>query len=152
MIADGQIVRIAIASDHAGFRYKALLVEELRSAGHEVVDLGTDSTEPVDYPGVIRPLAEAVARGDFERGIVLGGSGNGEAMVANRVAGIRCSLCWNEESARLARSHNDANVLALGERLVDRDAAIAIVRAWLETPFDGGRHTRRIGQIDGAGA
>ena len=110
--------------------------------------MGTDSTESVDYPLVIRPLAEAVARGDFERGVILGGSGNGEAMVANRVRGIRCSLCWSEESARLARAHNDANVLSLGQRLLSSDDAVAILRVWLKTPFDGGRHSRRIGQID----
>lgn len=141
-------MKIAFAADHAGFRYKTLLIEESVRLGHEVTDMGTDSTEPVDYPLVIRPLAEAVARGDFERGVILGGSGNGEAMVANRVQGIRCSLCWSEESARLARSHNNANVLSLGERLVALEDAVSILRIWLKTPFDGGRHSRRIDQID----
>ncbi len=141
-------MRVALASDHAGFRTKQLLIDELRAMGHEVTDLGTDSTEAVDYPLFIRPLARAVARGEYERGIVLGGSGNGEAMVANRVAGVRCSLCWSEESARLARSHNDANILSLGERLLSVDEAVRIVRTWMETPFDGGRHARRIEQID----
>ena len=100
-------MKIAIASDHAGFDYKTMLTTWLRTAGYEVVDYGTDSSESVDYPDYIRPAAEAVARGDCERGIVLGGSGNGEAMVANRVTGVRCALCWNVESARLGRGHND---------------------------------------------
>ena len=142
-------MHVALASDHAGFRTKQLLIDELRGRGHEVTDLGTDSTEAVDYPLFIRPLAEALAGGEYDRGIVLGGSGNGEAMVANRVPGVRCSLCWSEESARLARSHNDANVLSLGERLLTPGEAVRIVRTWMETPFDGGRHERRIEQIDG---
>jgi ribose 5-phosphate isomerase B len=141
-------MRIAIGSDHAGFNYKTMLAEFLTTAGHYVEDFGTHSTESVDYPVYIRPVAEAVARGEFERGIVLGGSGNGEAIVANRVRGVRCAVCWNVESARLARAHNDANVISLGERLVSRDDAIAIVRWWLETPFEGGRHARRIAMID----
>jgi ribose 5-phosphate isomerase B len=102
----------------------------------------------VDYPTFIRPVAEAVARGEFERGIVLGGSGNGEAIVANRVRGVRCSLCWNVESARLARAHNDANVLSLGERMVSEEEAKAIVDVWLAADFEGGRHQRRIEMID----
>jgi ribose 5-phosphate isomerase B len=141
-------VRIAIGSDHAGFRYKQLLVALLRSWGHEVEDFGTHSPEPVDYPLFIRPVAEAVARGAYERGVVLGGSGNGEAIVANRVRGVRCTLCWNVESARWARLHNDANVLSLGERLVPEADLEEIVRVWLTTPFEGGRHLRRIQLID----
>jgi ribose 5-phosphate isomerase B len=141
-------VRIAIGSDHAGFRYKQLLVALLRSWGHEVEDFGTHSPEPVDYPLFIRPVAEAVARGAYERGVVLGGSGNGEAIVANRVRGVRCTLCWNVESARWARLHNDANVLSLGERLVPEADLEEIVRVWLTTPFEGGRHLRRIRLID----
>ena len=144
-------MRIAIGSDHAGFHYKEMLKQHLVAQGHEVRDFGTRSTEPVDYPTVIRPVAEAVSRGEFDRGIVLGGSGNGEAIVANRVRGIRCSLCWNTESARLARAHNDANVLALGERLLSKEAAVSIVDVWMATPFDGGRHQRRIDLIDGNG-
>ena len=115
-------MRIAIGADHAGFAYKERLVALLRGWGHDVADFGTDSPAPVDYPVVIRPVAEAVARGEYERGIVLGGSGNGEAIVANRVRGVRCTLCWNVDAARYARQHNDANVLALGERLVPADA------------------------------
>lgn len=139
---------IAIGSDHAGFHYKSLIVTMLREQGHVVTDMGTHSEEPVDYPLFIRPVAEAVARGDFERGIVLGGSGNGEAIVANRVRGVRCTLCWNVESARLARAHNDANVLSLGERMVSEMEMREIVRTWLATGFDGGRHERRIREID----
>jgi ribose 5-phosphate isomerase B len=141
-------MRIAIGSDHAGFNYKTIIAEFLAAEGHYVEDFGTHSTESVDYPIYIRPVAEAVSRGEFERGIVLGGSGNGEAIVANRVRGIRCAVCWNVESARLARAHNDANVISLGERLIAREDVIWVVRAWLETPFEGGRHARRIAMID----
>jgi ribose 5-phosphate isomerase B len=144
-------MKIAIGSDHAGFRYKEILKQHLAAQGHDVHDFGTDSTEPVDYPKFIRPVAEAVARGEFDRGIVLGGSGNGEAIVSNRVRGVLCSLCWNVESARLARAHNNANVLSLGERLVSEEDAVQIVDVWMATPFDGGRHQRRIDLIDGNG-
>jgi ribose 5-phosphate isomerase B len=141
-------MRIAIGSDHAGFRYKELLKAHLVERGHEVQDFGTDSTEPVDYPLFIRPVAEAVGRGEAERGIVLGGSGNGEAIVANRVRGVRCALCWNVETARLGRAHNNANVLSIGERMISESDAVAILDTWLATPFDGGRHQRRIDMID----
>lgn len=141
-------VKIAIASDHAGYQYKTAIAAMLRARGHKVIDFGADGTDPVDYPLFIRPAAEAVARGDAERGIVLGGSGNGEAIVANKVRGVRCALCWNVESARLSREHNDANVLSLGERLLSRETALEIVAVWLETPFEGGRHARRIAQIE----
>jgi ribose 5-phosphate isomerase B len=141
-------VNIAIGSDHAGYRYKGLIIAWLRERGHTVKDFGTYSTEPVDYPLFIRPVAEAVSRGEFERGIVLGGSGNGEAMVANRVRGVRCALCWNVESAQLARHHNDSNVLSLGERLIAEPDVFPIVEAWLTTPFDGGRHIQRIREMD----
>jgi ribose 5-phosphate isomerase B len=137
-----------MASDHAGFRYKVAIAEHLAAAGHEVVDFGTSSTEPVDYPDFIRLAADAVASGDCERGIVLGGSGNGEAMAANRHRGVRCALCWNEESARLARAHNDANMIALGERFLAQDAALRIVDVWLATQFEGGRHEARIRKLD----
>lgn len=141
-------MRIGIGSDHAGFRYKELIRARLTAEGNDVVDFGTYSTESVDYPLFIRPVAEAVARGEVERGIVLGGSGNGEAIVANRVRGIRCALCWSVESARLAREHNDANMISLGERLTTEETALAIVDVWLSTPFAGGRHARRIAEID----
>ena len=141
-------MKIAIGSDHAGFAYKEKIREFLKSLSHEVKDFGTYSETPTDYPLFIRPVAEAVARGEYERGIVLGGSGNGEAITANRVKGIRCALCWNVEAARLAREHNDANMLSLGERMMDLETAFAIVRTWLDTPFSGGRHERRIRLID----
>jgi ribose 5-phosphate isomerase B len=141
-------MKIAIGSDHAGYIYKEKIKTYLTELGHEVIDFGTDSEESVDYPKFCRPAAEAVARGDAERGIVLGGSGNGEAMAANRVRGIRCALCWNEESARLGRSHNNANMISLGQRMMTEEMALEIVRLWLETPFDGGRHERRIKQLD----
>ena len=143
-------MKIAIGSDHAGFEYKEKIKSLLAELGHVVDDFGTDSEQPVDYPLFIRPVALAVASGEAERGIVLGGSGNGEAMVANRVKGIRCALCWNIESARLARQHNDANMISLGQRMMTAEVALEIVRTWLETPFEGGRHVRRIQLIDEA--
>jgi ribose 5-phosphate isomerase B len=139
---------IAIGSDHAGFRYKEAIKQFLTNLGHTVVDKGTDSEAPVDYPRFIRPVAEAVAAGAVERGIVLGGSGNGEAIMANRIKGIRCALCWNEESARLGRMHNNANVISLGQRMMTEEMALQIVRVWLETPFEGGRHQKRIDELD----
>src|SRR5215213_2180140 len=141
-------MNIAIGSDHAGFQYKEKIKDLLKSLGHGVQDFGTDSEAPVDYPVFIRPVAEAVARGEFERGIVLGGSGNGEAMAANRVKGVRCALCWNVESARLSRLHNDSNVISLGERMMSEEEALKIVRVWIETGFEGGRHVRRIQLLD----
>ncbi|MFH1022749.1 MAG: ribose 5-phosphate isomerase B [Planctomycetota bacterium] len=141
-------MNIAIGSDHAGFAYKEKIRAHLAAAGHTVKDFGTFSPESCDYPLYIRPVAEAVARGDFERGIVLGGSGNGEAITANRVPGILCALCWNVESAKLARLHNNANLLSIGERMMTAETALAIVDTWLSTPFEGGRHVRRIGLID----
>ncbi len=141
-------MRIAIGADHAGFRYKEIIKEYLKKTGHILKDFGTDSEESVDYPVFIRPVAKAVAAGQFDRGIVLGGSGNGEAMVANRVKGVRCSLCWSEESAVFARRHNDANMLSVGQRMLSEEQALKIVAIWLGTPFDGGRHLRRIKEID----
>jgi ribose 5-phosphate isomerase B len=141
-------MKIAIGSDHAGFQYKDKIRVALEVLGHNVTDFGTHSEEPVDYPLFIRPVAEAVAWGEFDRGVVLGGSGNGEAMVANRIKGIRCALCWNADSARLGRQHNDANVLSLGQRMMSLETALQLVQIWLETPFEGGRHQRRIDLID----
>ena len=141
-------MKIGIGSDHAGYRYKEEIKKLLKKLGHEVQDFGTNSEMTVDYPAFIRPVAEAVAAGEVERGIVLGGSGNGEAIVANRVRGIRCALCWNEESARLGRQHNDANMISLGQRMMPLETALEIVRIWLDTPFEGGRHIRRIQMID----
>jgi ribose 5-phosphate isomerase B len=141
-------LRVSIGSDHAGFEYKEKIMALLTSLGHEVLDFGTFSTEPVDYPLFIRPTAQAVANGECDRGIVLGGSGNGEAIVANKVRGIRCALCWSLETARLAREHNDSNVLSLGQRMIPEDLALEIVKIWLTTPFEGGRHIRRIAEIE----
>jgi ribose 5-phosphate isomerase B len=141
-------MKIALGSDHAGYEYKMAIAKYLAAAGHEVHDFGTYSTEPVDYPDFIRPAAESVARGEYERAVVLGGSGNGEAMVANRIRAVRCALCWNVETARLGRQHNDANVISLGQRMISLDLALEIVRVWLETPFEGGRHIRRLEKLD----
>jgi len=141
-------MKVAIASDHAGFRYKTVILGHLSNGGHQVVDFGTSSPAPVDYPDFIRLAADAVARGQCDRGIVLGASGNGEAMAANRYRGVRCAVCWNEESARLARAHNDANMLALGERMLSETAAIGIVDVWMTTAFEGGRHIPRLEKLD----
>ena len=141
-------MKISLGSDHAGFTLKERVKALLNELGHEVSDVGTTSEEPVDYPLFIRPAAELVARGKCDRGIVFGGSGNGEAMVANKVHGVRCALCWSLESARLSRQHNDANVLSLGERLVPHDLALEIVRIWLTTDFEGGRHIRRVEMLN----
>jgi ribose 5-phosphate isomerase B len=141
-------LKIAIGTDHAGFEYKEKIKATLTGQGHEVLDFGTFSPDPVDYPLFIRPAAEAVASGTCERGIVLGGSGNGEAMVANKVRGVRCALCWSLETARLAREHNDSNVLSLGQRMIPEELALEIVSVWLATPFAGGRHARRIAMIE----
>ena len=141
-------MKIAIASDHAGYKYKCSIVEHLQSKGHEVLDLGTDSEKPVDYPDYIRPAAQVVADRQSELGIVLGGSGNGEAIVANKVKGIRCGLCWNAESARLTKLHNDANMISIGQRMVSLEQAIEIVDTWLNTEFEGGRHISRIEKIE----
>ena len=137
-----------MGSDHAGFQYKEAIRGMLMPLGHEVVDFGTFNTDPVDYPLFIRPAAEAVAQGSCERGIVLGGSGNGEAMVANKVHGVRCALCWSVETARLGRAHNDSNVLSLGARMVSQELALEIVKVWLATPFEGGRHIPRLAMVD----
>jgi len=141
-------MKIAIASDHAGFDYKEKIKPLLQSLGHEFRDFGTHSDAPVDYPAFIRPAAESVARGECHHGIVLGGSGNGEAIVANKVRGIRCALCWGVDTARWSREHNDANVLALGQRTIASELALEIVRVWLTTPFAGGRHETRVAAIE----
>jgi ribose 5-phosphate isomerase B len=141
-------MKISLGTDHAGFHHKEKVKALLEQLGHEVKDFGTFSEDAVDYPAFVRPAAEAVAKGECERGIVFGGSGNGEAMSANKVRGVRCALCWNEEVARLSRQHNDANVLSLGERVIPEETALAIVRIWLTTDFEGGRHAKRIAQLD----
>ncbi len=138
----------ALGCDHAGYLYKEAIKRYLLSEGHEVKDFGTFSQESVDYPEYVAPAARAVGEGLCDLGVVLGGSGNGEAMAANKEKGVRCALCWNEETARLAKEHNDANVLSLGERQITEDLAIAIVREWLAATFEGGRHARRIAMLD----
>ena len=140
-------MRIAIGADHAGFRLKQHLVQVLKDSGHEVDDFGTDSEEPVDYPPICAAVGRAVAAGDAERGIVLGGSGQGEQIVANKVHGVRAALCNELFTARFSREHNDANVLSMGARIVAPGLAEEIVRVFLETPFEGGRHERRVRQI-----
>ena len=143
-----QKMTIAIGSDHAGFLYKEKIRTFLAEAGYDVKDFGTFTSESCDYPDFIFPVAKAVAAGEYDRGIVLGGSGNGEAIAANRIRGIRCALCWNVLAAEMARRHNDSNVLSLGERMIPEEELQNIVMTWLETGFDGGRHARRIGKID----
>jgi len=140
-------VKIALGADHAGFELKEVLAAFLRSEGHEVLDLGTHSTDPVDYPPVCADVARAVAGGVAHAGILLGGSGQGEQITANKVRGIRAALCNDLYTARLSREHNDANVLTMGARIVAPTLATEIVRMWLGTPFEGGRHLRRIEQI-----
>jgi ribose 5-phosphate isomerase B len=127
---------------------KKAIISHLESKGHEVVNFGTDSDAPVDYPDYIRPAAQSVANGDADLGIVLGGSGNGEAIVANKVRGVRCALCWNEDSARLAKEHNNANVISIGSRMVSKPEAVRIVDTWMNAKFEGGRHIRRIKKIE----
>jgi len=139
--------RIAIGSDHAGYEYKERIKAFLEEQGVEVADFGTYSTERVDYPLLIRPVAEAVARGEYPAGIVLGGSGNGEAIVANKVRGIRCAVCWDEYTARMCKEHNDANMISIGQRTIPAEMALRIVDTWLKAEFEGGRHARRVQQI-----
>jgi ribose 5-phosphate isomerase B len=140
-------MRVAVASDHAGLPLKAPILEWLARHGHEGVDMGTDSSEPVDYPDVIAPAARAVAAGDCQLGIVLGGSGTGEQIVANKVRGIRCVQATEPVTARLGREHNDANVLAMGARIVGVAVALGCVKAFLTGEFQGGRHARRVAKI-----
>lgn len=140
-------MRISVGSDHAGYQLKAHLVTFLQVEGNEVLDLGTDSTKPTDYPAISANVARAVTSGEVDRGIIIGGSGQGEQIAANKVRGIRASLCNDLFTARLSRAHNDANVLAMGSRIVAPQLAEEIVAVWLETTFDGGRHQRRIDQI-----
>ena len=140
-------MKIALGTDHAGYEYKEAIKQYLTEHGHEVKDFGTHSPEPCDYPDFIYPAAQAVARGDCDRAIVLGGSGNGETIVANKVRGVRCAVCFTEELARLSRAHNDANAMSIGARTVSLDLALKMVGIWLTTPFDGGRHAYRVQTI-----
>ena len=140
-------MRVAIGSDHAGFALKAHLSETLISLGHDVDDIGTDSEEPVDYPPICAAVGRAVMKGEADRGIVLGGSGQGEQMTANKIRGVRAALCNDLYTARMSREHNDANVMSIGARIVAPQLADEIMTLWLTTPFEGGRHERRIAQI-----
>ena len=140
-------MKIALGSDHAGYALKSALGHHLKELGHEVSDLGTDSEESTDYPRFCAAVGRAVAGGEADRGIVMGGSGQGEAMAANKVHGVRAALCLDEYTARMAREHNDANVLALGARIVATEMAFHIVDLFLTTPYEGGRHVPRLAQI-----
>jgi len=140
--------KISLGSDHAGFPLKEVIKAHLQSKGYEVKDFGTNSDHPSDYPDFCRPAAESVARGECDLGIVFGGSGNGEAIVANKVRGIRCGVCWSLESARLPKAHNNANVIAMGARMVSPQEGMDIVDTWLDTAFEGGRHQQRIDKIE----
>jgi ribose 5-phosphate isomerase B len=140
-------MKIALGADHAGYPLKVAVAKHLAGSGHEVADHGTDSEAPVDYPAFCAAVGRAVVNDEADLGIVFGGSGQGEQIAANKVRGVRAALCWSELSARLARQHNDANVLALGGRLIGETWALAIVDAFLEASFEGGRHQRRIDQI-----
>ncbi len=140
-------MRIAIGADHAGFVLKRQLIAVLRELGHEVDDHGTHDDRPTDYPPICAAVARAVVNGRADRGIVVGGSGQGEQMAANKIPGVRAALCNELYTARLSRAHNDANVLAMGSRVVAAELAQAIIKLWLETPFEGGRHQRRLDQI-----
>ena len=142
-------MKIAIACDHGGFELKEAVKAYLESRGDEVMDLGTNSEESVDYPKYGRACAEAVASGEADRGIVCCGTGIGISIAANKVKGIRCGLCTNVEMAELTRKHNNANMLAMGGRIIDEETGIAITKAFLDTEFEGGRHQRRIDQIEG---
>jgi ribose 5-phosphate isomerase B len=141
-------MKIAAGADHAGFALKQALVSRLRAAGHEVADLGTSSAESVDYPVFAHAVAAQVAAGEVERGLLVCGSGIGMCMAANRHPGVRAADCLTVEMAQLSRRHNDANVLCLGARLLGDDEAWAVVEAWLATPFEGGRHERRVTEIE----
>ena len=139
---------IPIASDHGGFEMKQFLVEKLKEAGYEVKDYGTHSNKSVDYPDMIHPLASAIEHGEYPLGIILCGSGNGAQMTANHHHHVRAALCWNVELAKLAREHNDANILALPGRFIPFDLAWEMVQVFLDTPFAGGRHARRVQKIE----
>ncbi|PDH30067.1 MAG: ribose 5-phosphate isomerase B [Puniceicoccaceae bacterium MED-G30] len=139
---------LSIGTDHAGFPLKAPIIEMLEKRGHRVLDFGCQSDASCDYPDFIRPAAQAVADKKADLGIVLGGSGNGEAIAANKVPGVRCGLCWDLWSARMTKTHNNANCIALGARVVSEELALEIVATWLDEAFEGGRHQRRIDKIE----
>ena len=140
-------MRIAIGSDHAAFEHKQVVVKQLRKDGHDVIDMGTDSLDSVDYPDFAKNVAKTVATGEAERGILLCGTGLGMSMSANKVHGIRAASCHDEYTTIMSRSHNDANVLCLGARVLDAETVTSLVHLWLKTPFEGGRHQRRLDKI-----
>ncbi len=140
---------VSIGTDHAGFPLKAPIINLLKERGYEVIDCGCDSDESCDYPDFIRPAAEAIASGQADCGIVLGGSGNGEAIVANKVKGVRCGVVWSEWSAQMTKEHNNANCIAIGARPVPEELALKLVSIWLDAEFEGGRHERRVAKIEG---
>lgn len=139
--------KIAVGADHAGYMYKSDIVHWLKQHGYEVMDFGTDSEASTDYPDHIHPVAEAIESGQAAAGIITCGSGNGAAMTANKHQGIRAALCWTEELAGLARQHNDANILSIPARFVNEEVALSMVKTFLDTPFEGGRHQRRVDKI-----
>lgn len=141
-------MKIGLGCDHAGWEIKEDLNLFLKGLGHQIKDFGTDSQDSVDYPDHALPVAKAVGRGDLERGIIICGTGIGSCMVANKVAGIRAAVCHNTYTAEMSRSHNDANILCLGGRVIDKQLAHRIVEVWLNTPFSGGRHARRVKKIE----
>ena len=141
-------MKIAIGCDHAGYPLKVAVTDKLLKEGFEVVDFGTDSVESVDYPSYGKAVGKAVADGEAEKGIVICGSGIGISIAANKVKGVRCALCTSVEMAEMSRRHNDANVLAMGARMIEQDLAFKIVDKWLETDFEGGKHLRRINMLD----
>ena len=141
-------MKIAVASDHAGFEYKNKIVSFLQEKGYEAKDFGTYSKESCSYVDWVVPAAKAVANGEYDRAIVLGGSGNGEAMASNRIRGVRCGLSWDLRSAKLCRLHNNANVLSIGQRMVSIEECLEIVELWLTTGYEGGRHDQRINALD----
>ena len=145
---DSSPLKIALGTDHAGFLYKEAIKEHLHHLGYETKDFGTFSEKSVDYPDFVIPACEALGKSLVDLAIVLGGSGNGEAMAANKVSGVRCALCWSTGTAKLAKEHNDANALAIGARQISCELALDIVDTWLSSKFQGGRHTRRIQMLD----
>jgi ribose 5-phosphate isomerase B len=140
-------MKIAIGNDHAGYKIKKVLKEWLLNQGYDIVDFGSDSEEPVDYPDIAHPLASSVEKGEFDTGILICGAGEGATITANKHQGIRATLCWMPEIARLSRAHNDANILCLPGRFIEGGLAIEVLKTFLVTPFDGGRHKRRIDKV-----
>ncbi len=138
---------LVIGADHGGFEMKEFLRKKLTEAGYEIKDFGTNSEESVDYPDIIHPLASAINKGEYKRGIILCGSGNGAQITANKYTNVRAALCWNEEQAKLSREHNNANILSLPGRAIDFDLALKMATIFLDTDFEGGRHARRVSKI-----